>query len=128
MRLIAIALTSSLCLLTLFSACSKEETGQTAPAKPAAIQSAEKAAASANLSTAEKTYADSCASCHDTGVLHAPKIGDKTAWAGHIEHGLEHMVSNAISGIGKMPPKGGNLQLSDAEVRAAVQYMVNKSR
>ena len=39
-------------------------------------------------------------------------------------NGLDSVVTNAINGIGMMPPKGGNASLSDAEVRAAVEYMM----
>ena len=124
----SIALTLTLTLFTLLTACSKEDASPTTAQKPPAIQAAEKAAAIADMSTAEKTYQSSCAACHDTGVMHAPKIGDKAAWAGHIEHGIEHMTSNAISGIGKMPPKGGNMKLSDAEVKAVVAFMMEQSQ
>ena len=39
-----------------------------------------------------------------------------------------YCTQNAIKGVGKMPPKGGNMQLSDDEVKAAVEYMVEKSK
>ena len=128
MRSIVLTLTLTLALFTLLTACSKEEAPQTTPAKSPAIQAAEKAAAIADMSTAEKNYQSSCAACHDTGAMHAPKIGDKEDWAGHIDHGLAHMTPTAISGIGKRPPKGGNMKLSDAEVKAVVVYMVEQSR
>jgi cytochrome c5 len=34
----------------------------------------------------------------------------------------------ALKGKGAMPPKGGNLSLSDADVKAAVDYMVNAAK
>jgi cytochrome c5 len=37
------------------------------------------------------------------------------------------MVSNAINGIGVMPPKGGQNQLSDEEVASAVDYLVKQA-
>ena len=54
----------------------------------------------------------------------ALKFGDKKAWATHLMHGTEHVYENALKGKGAMPPKGGNLTLSDAEVKAAVDYML----
>jgi cytochrome c5 len=57
-------------------------------------------------------------------VANAPKFGDKKAWAPHLMHGVEHLHENALKGIRAMPPRGGNLTLSDAEVKAAVNYMV----
>ena len=39
-------------------------------------------------------------------------------------HGVEHLYENAIKGLNAMPPRGGNLTLSDADVKAAVDYMI----
>ena len=76
----------------------------------------------------QSVYAKSCAACHDSGVMGAPKIGDKEVWAPLIAEGSDELSANAIKGVGKMPPKGGNTQLSDDEVKAAVGYMVEKSQ
>src|SRR5258706_10155810 len=56
-----------------------------------------------------------CSACHTAGVLGAPKIGDKAAWAPHLKMGLEHLTQNAIKGVKQMPPRGGNPDLSDEE-------------
>ena len=64
----------------------------------------------------------------DTGVAGAPKLGDKAAWAPHIEEGIDHVVEAAIKGEGAMPPRGGDPSLSDAEVRATVSYMLEQAR
>ena len=59
------------------------------------------------------------------------KVGDKAAWAPHIKEGLAILVKNAIAGMqspkGVMPPRGGDPNLSDWEVTAAVVYMANQS-
>jgi cytochrome c5 len=68
-----------------------------------------------------------CATCHQAGVAGAPKIGDKAAWAPHMSHGLQGMLTTAIKGKGAMPPKGGNPSLTDDEVARAVVFMANKS-
>ena len=73
----------------------------------------------------KKVYESTCVACHGAGVANAPKFGDKKAWAMHLMHGPEHVYENALKGMGAMPPKGGNLTLSDAEVKAAVEYMVS---
>ena len=78
--------------------------------------------------TGQSVYAKSCAACHDSGVMGAPKVGDKEVWAPLIAEGSDELSENAIKGIGKMPPKGGNMQLSDDEVKAAVGYMIEKSK
>ena len=68
-----------------------------------------------------------CVACHSTGVLNAPKIGDKAAWAARMTSGMKVVVANAINGKGAMPAKGGDPSLSDAEVEAAVKLMLKDS-
>ena len=66
--------------------------------------------------------------CHGTGVLGAPKFGDKAAWAPRIKQGMDTLYSSALKGKGAMPPKGGNTALSDADVKAGVDYMVSAAK
>ena len=89
--------------------------------EPAVAASAAQVAAKADGKT---VYESTCMACHGAGVANAPKFGDKKAWAMHLMHGTEHVYENALKGKGAMPPKGGNLTLSDAEVKAAVDYML----
>ena len=72
----------------------------------------------------KKVYESTCIACHGLGVANAPRFGDKKAWAPHLLSGTDHLYENALKGTGAMPPRGGNLALSDAEVKAAVDYMV----
>ena len=83
---------------------------------------------SASDDAGQSVYAKSCAACHDSGVMGAPKVGDKDAWVPLIAEGVDVLAQNATKGVGKMPPKGGNMKLSDDEVKAAVGYMVEKSQ
>jgi cytochrome c5 len=80
----------------------------------------------------ENTYKMACFACHGTGAAGAPKFGDKTAWAPHIAKGKDTLYNHAINGFkgnsGVMPPKGGRTDLSDADVKAAVDYMVSNSK
>jgi cytochrome c5 len=85
---------------------------------------APQAQAVAGKADGKKVYESTCMACHGAGVANAPKFGDKKAWAMHLMHGTEHVYENALKGKGAMPPKGGNLTLSDAEVKAAVDYML----
>ncbi|OVZ55189.1 cytochrome c5 family protein [Pigmentiphaga sp. NML080357] len=100
-----------------------------APA-PQAAAPAPQAAAPAAASTADgkKLYDSTCFACHGTGVAGAPKFGDKAAWAKYIATGMDAMVSVAMQGKGAMPPKGGAANASEAEIRAAVQYMVDAAK
>ena len=72
----------------------------------------------------KKVYDTTCTACHTPGVAGAPKFGDKAQWAPHLAHGVDGLYTSALKGKGAMPPKGGNGSLSDADVKAAVDYMV----
>ena len=83
------------------------------------------------MSTAQadvRTYRTACMACHATGAAGAPKLGDKAAWKARIAAGMDAMVKNAIVGKGAMPPKGGRPNLTDAQIKAVVTYMVNESK
>jgi cytochrome c5 len=68
-----------------------------------------------------------CAACHATGVLNAPKVGDKDAWARRLAQGYQMLTQNAVKGMGQMPPRGGNPDLTDTEIARAVAYMANQA-
>jgi cytochrome c5 len=74
----------------------------------------------------KKIYDSACQVCHTPGIAGAPKLGDKAAWADRIKQGNNVLYEHAIKGFqgktGVMPPKGG-ASVSDAEVKAAVDYM-----
>jgi cytochrome c5 len=72
-------------------------------------------------------YAQTCSTCHGTGVAGAPKLGDKAAWAPRAAQGIDALVANAIKGKGAMPPKGGS-SASEDEIKQVVTYMVNASK
>lgn len=82
----------------------------------------------------EKVYKGLCFSCHDMGVAGSPKLGDKADWGPRIAKGNDALYKSAIEGRnnitpGKvMPAKGGNPALSDAEVKAAVDFMMSKGK
>ena len=75
-----------------------------------------------------RTYRTACFACHATGAAGAPKTGDKAAWKARIAAGMDTMVKNAINGKGAMPPKGGRPNLTDAQIKAVVKYMVDESK
>ena len=66
--------------------------------------------------------------CHAAGIAGAPKFGDKAVWAPRIKTGIEMLYANSLKGKNAMPPKGGNLSLPDADVKAAVDYMVAQAK
>jgi cytochrome c5 len=99
----------------------------TATAK-VAVAAIPAAAAKAVAADGKKVYDATCFVCHGAGIAGAPKLGDKAAWAPHIAGGMPHLYEIALKGKGAMPPKGGNAGLADADVKAAVDYMVNAAK
>ncbi len=93
-----------------------------APAAAAPAPAATPVAASAN---GEALYKQACMACHAAGVAGAPKLGDKAAWSGRLGAGVDGLTASVIKGKGAMPPKGGAAAASDADIKAAVAYMVD---
>ena len=90
----------------------------TAPAVPPA-------AAQADAGKGKSVYDSACTVCHAAGVAGAPKAGDKAAWAPRVKTGMDALYASSLKGKNAMPPKGGNLSLADADVKAAVDYLLS---
>ena len=82
----------------------------------------------AHAADGKTVYSAACALCHTTGAMAAPKTGDKIAWATLIKKGMDTLYKNSINGINAMPAKGGKSEFSDAEIKAAVDYMISQSK
>jgi cytochrome c5 len=99
-----------------------------AAAATAGVPAAGPAVASAD---GKRIYDNACTVCHTAGVAGAPKLGDKVAWHPRVAQGSATLYEHAIKGfqgkLGVMPPKGG-AAVSDADVRAAVDYMVGAAK
>jgi cytochrome c5 len=78
--------------------------------------------------TGEQVVQAACHKCHDGAEPKAPKIGDKAAWAPRISKGVDKLVTAATRGHGSMPARGGLADTSDAELRAAIEYMFNAAK
>ena len=96
----------------------------TAAATPASTPTAAKGAAVTAKADGAKVYASGCNVCHAAGVAGAPKFGDKAAWAPRIGQGVDALTTSVIKGKGAMPPRGAVPNVTDGEVRAAVEHMV----
>ncbi|WP_404375833.1 c-type cytochrome [Vreelandella aquamarina] len=72
----------------------------------------------------EATYNQACMACHMTGAAGAPIRGNTEHWEPRVEKGMDTLYDHAINGFQAMPPKGGQLGLSDEEVKAAVDYLL----
>ncbi len=99
-----------------------------APTSPAAMPAATASITDAKGATAKidgaKVFASGCNVCHATGVAGAPKLADKAGWAPRMGLGIDALTAAVIKGKGAMPPRGAHATASDAELRAAVEYMV----
>ncbi|MGQ0650982.1 MAG: c-type cytochrome [Betaproteobacteria bacterium] len=95
-------------------------------AKPAAAQVA-KVEGKPAAADGKKVYDSACVACHATGVANAPKLGDMAAWAPRIAQGTDAMLQSVLKGKGAMPPKAGTT-LSDAELRAGVEFMMSQAK
>lgn len=122
-------------IVYMFSQVGSKESA--APAMPGSGVAAAPAAAAPAGATAPQQvaaadgkgiYDKACFACHASGAAGAPMTGDKTAWAPRIKSGLDALVASALKGKGAMPPKGGNMALSDADIKAAVDYMLAQSK
>lgn len=74
-------------------------------------------------------YKQACAICHATGIQNipgTPKLGVPADWNGRLAAGRPEILHSVLKGKGAMPPKGGNASLSDAQVAAALDYMLSK--
>jgi cytochrome c oxidase subunit 2 len=96
------------------------------PEATAAAAAAEPA--SAGAVDGKGIYEQVCQMCHAAGIAGAPKTGDKAAWTTRMAQGQQTLYDHAINGIRMMPPKGGNPALPDAQVKAAVDYMIGASK
>lgn len=103
----------------------EEAPAETAPAEETATAETEGAAATEVLAAnaGEELYNAQCAACHATGLLNAPKFGDKEAWAPRIAKGMDTLHMHSEKGFNQMPAQAAN-GVSAAQVHAAVDYMV----
>lgn len=86
------------------------------------------AVAAAGEVNGEQVYNSACMACHATGAAGAPKFGSAEDWAPRIAQGKDVLYQHSIQGFQAMPPKGGFTNLSDEQVKAAVDYMVQAAQ
>ncbi|HJW26559.1 MAG TPA: c(7)-type cytochrome triheme domain-containing protein [Rhodocyclaceae bacterium] len=73
----------------------------------------------------KEVFSKVCTVCHSAGLAGAPRYGNGADWAPRAANGIPNLYQSALKGTPKgMPAKGGNLALSDAEVKGAVDYML----
>jgi len=75
----------------------------------------------------EQIYVEACQACHMAGAAGAPQLVAEQ-WTERLDKGVETLVDHAINGFNAMPAKGGRIDLSDEQVRASVEYMLDQVR
>ena len=83
----------------------------------------------AGLEAQRSVWMGTCVGCHGDGLAGAPPVLDRQAWAPRLAKGRDTLLRHALKGFfgpdgSMMPPRGGNDQLSDAEVAMALDYML----
>jgi cytochrome c5 len=103
-----------------------------APEAKAPAAAGAPAAATADAGKGKALFDATCVACHGAGIAGAPKAGDKAAWGPRIAQGKDTLYKHALGGFtgkaGMMPAKGGNAGAADADVKAAVDYMVGLAK
>lgn len=123
----------SILSLALLSACGKKEVPAPAASASAVVVAAAPAPVVAPENTVGKAiYGKTCSLCHAANVAGAPKPGDKADWGPRIAQGMDILYKHALEGFtgakGQMPARGGSTTLTDEEVKATVNFMVDQSR
>lgn len=100
-----------------------------AGAAAAPAEGAESASGAAVTADGQKVFEASCVACHgaSSAIPGVPRITKNDEWADRIKKGKDVLYKSALEGFNTMPARGGNPNLSDDEVKAAVNYMVNQS-
>lgn len=82
---------------------------------------------SLSMADGQRIYEANCSACHDSGKNNAPKIGDQAAWKPIVDAGFMGAYRNVVGGLHGHPVRGDCKQCNDAEVLAAVKYLMQKS-
>lgn len=80
------------------------------------------------VNVAQKVYQEHCKTCHESGLLGAPKLGVSTAWQIRAKQDIKDLVGHVINGYKAMPARGMCPQCTDAEIEATVKYMLQEAK
>lgn len=98
------------------------------PVGEVAVEAPATSATPAAARSGDAVFNAACMACHATGAAGAPKLGDKAAWSPRLAQGEGTLLKHALEGFKGMPAKGGCADCSDAEVKAALNHLVSKSK
>lgn len=110
--------------LALMMGCSRgnEETNTPVATESSSVRA--EAWRESQMITGQEVYEAACASCHDEADSGAPLMGNRDAWSPRSDLWAGVLTGHAESGYLGMPEKGGHGELTDAEVSAAVEYIL----
>jgi len=118
-----------LLLVLAMSGCEQRIPEQSVPAKEESLSQGEHQSWRAE---GEAVYRRVCAPCHDKGISGAPPLHSEKVWKIRGADNIESLVMRSIDGYqgnqGVMPPRGGDRNLTDEQVEAAVRYMLEQNR
>ena len=86
------------------------------------------AVSAAAARTGKEVYDTICQACHATGISGAPKFGDKKWLTLEKKEGIKELTKDAVKGMKAMPPKGGCSDCTEAEIKAAIRYMIDSAK
>jgi len=78
------------------------------------------------LAKGEAIYTANCKVCHAQGINGAPIVGNSKMWNRRAEQGIPVLLEHASQGFGLMPAKGGNVELTEAELELAIRFMLSR--
>ncbi len=87
-----------------------------------------KSTSPASVVQGKNVYSKVCMACHASGAAGAPIVGNKEQWTPRIAKGADTLIHSALNGFNAMPPKGGCMDCSDADIQTTVHYMIEKSQ
>ena len=106
----------------------ENSTGDKASAAPTSFGKPDVPLAPLTMAQGKEIYGQDCAVCHSDNVNGAPQLGDKSAWAGRIQQGMPALIQHSIEGYNDMPANGACMSCNNAQIKAAVKYMVEESK
>ena len=106
--------------------CPKDQQAARPSAPGAAAAGATASASPSDDRSGKQIYDQFCFVCHATGVSEAPLLGDRAQWQPRIDKGMDAMLAVSLAGLNLMPPKGACIDCSEAELRAAIQHMIDQ--
>lgn len=78
-----------------------------------------------NASRGKQVYEEYCIVCHRDGLINAPKYQNKQDWASRLaQKNKQQLLVSAMKGMNAMPAMGTCYNCTEADMLAAINYMV----